>query len=419
MSEGPAGPRFRYGRCTGLCAGHVMAAGETVGLVLSGGGARGAYEIGVLAELLPCLAKRGERPRLIVGTSIGALNAAYLAATSHLSVEESVSAAVTLWSNIRYRQVLCRLTSSLPGFLTGMVGQALGLPVAPRMLLDPMPATKFISKAVYFRDLNHNADNGAVRAALVTTRAFTSESVVFHAGGPSPPRDLERGISYVKTPLGAEHVRASSAIPGAFPAVAISDPDGRAGWYYDGGIRLNTPLKPALSLDADRVVVIGLNSIAAGEGSGFAGQRPDLFHGLGQLTQSVLTDALANDVLTLVAQNRMVIEAEQGGVPLTNKRAVPYAFVAPQEPNTIGQIAHDVYKTSYRSWRALLRRDDLAVLGRLVGAGRDPLHGELLSYLFFAPEFTRELIDLGRCDGKRWVHARHDDGPWRVSSKPP
>jgi NTE family protein len=396
-----------------------MAAGETVALVLSGGGARGAYEIGVLAELLPFLDKRGERPRLIVGTSIGALNAAYLAATSHCSVEKSVSAAVTLWSEIRYRQVLRRLTSPLPGLLIGMVGQALGLRVAPRMLLDPTPGTTFIENAVCFRHLNDNADNGIVRAALVATRAFTSESVVFHAGGTSPPRERERGISYVKTSLGAEHVRASSAIPGAFPAVVLSDPDGGRDWYYDGGIRLNTPLKPALSLEADRVVVIGLNSIAAGDGSGFAGQRPDLFHGLGQLMQSVLADALAGDVLTLVDENRMVIEAEQGGVPLTNKRAVPYAFVAPQEPDSIGQIAQDVYESGYGSWRALLRRDDLAVLGRLVGAGRDPLHGELLSYLFFAPEFTRALIDLGRCDAKRWVRARHDDGPWRVTSDPP
>jgi NTE family protein len=115
----------------------------------------------------------------------------------------------------------------------------------------------------------------------------------------------------------------------------------------------------------------------------------------------------------------MVIEAEHGGVSLTGKRVVPYTFVAPKEPDSIGRIAEDVYNATRRSWKALLRRDDLAVLGRLMGAGRDPLHGDLLSYLFFAPEFTRELIALGRCDGKRWVRARHDDGPWRLRSDPP
>jgi NTE family protein len=404
---------------TGLCADHVMATGETVGLVLSGGGARGAYEIGVLAELLPVLDQRGERPRLIVGTSIGALNAAYLAATAHRCVEQSLSAAVTLWSDIRYRDVLRRLTSPLPGFLAAMLGQALGLRVAPRMLLDPTPGTRFISKAVCFDQLNENVDDGVVRAALVTTRAFTSESVVFHAGGTSPPCDPKRGISYVKTGLRAEHVRASFAIPGAFPAVALDDPGGGARWYYDGGVRLNTPIKPALSLGADRIVVVGVNSIALGGGSGLAGQRPDVFHGFSQIMQSVLADALANDVRTLAKENRMVIEAEHGGVSLTGKCVLPYAFVAPTEPDSIGRIAQDVYNTSHRSWKALLRRDDLAVLGRLMGAGRDPLHGDLLSYLFFAPEFTRELIALGRCDAKRWVRARHDDGPWRVTSDPP
>src|ERR671934_3072183 len=114
---------------------------EPVGLVLAGGGARGAYEMGALSVLLPVLEERGERPRVIVGTSVGALNAAFLAATAQLPAKEAVEDGVRAWTQIRFEQVLDHLGS--PGALRRLVryvGQFLGLPGARlEALLDPTP----------------------------------------------------------------------------------------------------------------------------------------------------------------------------------------------------------------------------------------------------------------------------------------
>ena len=397
-----------------------MAANETVAVVLSGGGARGAYEIGVLSALLPALDRRGERPRLVVGTSIGALNAAYLAATADEPVEALLPRAEQAWLDISPRRIWRgpvgpRVVTQLATYGAHLFGLHRG----PWGLLDPKPVTTRIADIVDFDQLHANAANGRVHVAVVATSAFTSETVVFHTGGADAPRDAKRGISYWPTPdLGPEHVQASTAIPGAFPAVKVKAPEGARGWYFDGGVRLNTPIKPAIALGADRILVIGLNS--TGRGRPPQGDpRPDIFDGAGQIVQAVFADPLANDVHALAHDNRMVVQARRGQVELHDRRVIPYAFVSPEEPDSLGRIAQRVFKEHYPWTRTALRGDELAVLGRLLGAGEDPLHGELFSYLFFAREFTRPLLELGRQDGERWLQLDHDDGPWRIERGPP
>lgn len=212
-------------------------------------------------------------------------------------------------------------------------------------------------------------------------------------------------------------MRASAAIPGAFPAVEVTAPERARGWYADGGTRLNTPIKPALALGAERVVVVALNAIgkpaAAGQPEPLAGpHRPDALEGAGQLLQAVLVDPLADDVATLASVNALVraSEAER----LADKQQVPYVYVAPQERDAIGRLAQKVFKRHYGDLADTLRARDLAFLGRAVAGGSDPAHGELLSYLFFAPEFARELIALGRADAERWLAEPHEDGPWQL-----
>ena len=396
-----------------------MARGDTVGLVLAGGGARGAYEMGVLSELLPALEARGERPRLLLGTSIGALNTGFLAGTAQLPATSVVVRGEAIWSDVRYGQVLSGL-GSLRGLGRGLayLGEVLGLPVRPTSLLDPAPLDRTVRELVPFAQLKDNVADGLVHPAVVTTSASTSRSVVFHSRGPSPARDDKRGIDYVAADLGPEHLRASAAIPVAFPAVRIERPPSARDWYFDGGTRLNTPIKPALSLGADRVVVIGLNSIAQ-RGRRADDLPPDLAEGASQLVQAVLVDPLVHDVQTLATENGLVDQARRAGILLADRRAIPYIFVAPREVDAIGRVAARVFNEHFSSGRALLRSPDLAVLGRLIAGGNDAIHGELLSYLFFAPEFTRELLALGRRDARRWLEERHDDGPWRVGSPPP
>ena len=392
---------------------------ETVALVIAGGGARGAYEMGVLSALLPALEEDGRRPRIVIGTSVGALNAAFLASTLDLPAAEVVAEGRRIWGEIHYGQVL-RGLGSFSGLrrLGAFVGETAGLPLRATSLLDPAPLAATVAQLVSFDRLRDNVAGGHVDAAVVTTSAQTSRSVVFHTRRRSPARDDKRGIDYVRTQLTAEHVRASAAIPAVFPAVCVETPDSARGWYFDGGTRLNTPIKPAIKLGADRVAVIALNSIAA-KGRRPHDLEPDLAEGASQLIQAVLVDPLVNDIQTLATDNREVERARRAGRRPRDRRKLPYVFVAPRTVDAIGQLAADVFNAHYASPRALLRSRDMALLGRLVGGGKDAIHGELLSYLFFAPEFTRELLELGRRDGERWLAQKHDSGIWRITSPPP
>jgi NTE family protein len=382
----------------------------TVGLVLAGGGARGAYELGALSVLLPALEQRGERPRVIVGTSVGALNAAFLAATAHLPVDEVVARGLRIWTEIRFEEVLAHLGS--PGALRRLaryVGQFLGIPGARLdALLDPTPLRETLRERIPFDQIEPNVREGRLRAAaVVATSALTSRSVVFHCSDAAPARDDKRGIDYVRAELTDEHVRASAAIPGAFPAVHVAAPEQARGWYFDGGTRLNTPIKPALALGAERIVVVALNSIAAAPVQLAGEQRPDALEGAAQLVQAVLVDPLANDMATLTSINELV-----GAPDGDAKRSIPYVFVAPRERDAIGRRAHAVFNEHYAHLADALRSRDIAFLGRTVAGGTDALHGELLSYLFFAPELAHALIDLGRADARRWLKEQHEDGPW-------
>ena len=243
-----------------------------------------------------------------------------------------------------------------------------------------------------------------------------------------------RGIEYVATPeLGPEHILASSAIPALFPAVRVTTPEPAAGWYYDGGPRLNTPIKPALWLGAERVIVIALNSVAPSRTAAPNGQ-PDFYVGAAHLLHAALGDPLAQDIRTLANTNALI----GAGLPaLTDVLAttvpsarqpqpgglhepvqpVPYIFIAPEDPAAIGDIARRVYRKHYgRPWKAGAR--DLWLLGKILDAGADAMHGELLSYLFFAGEFAEELIQLGQADAQRWLD-EHPAGLWQLDPLPP
>jgi NTE family protein len=274
-----------------------------------------------------------------------------------------------------------------------------------------------LPKLITFPHIHRNIADphvGLRVCAVVATAAHTNRSVVFHDGGRNPASDERRGIDYVPTEIKRTHVQASAAIPVAFPGIEISGARSAESWYFDGGTRLNTPIKPALELEAARVIVIGLNSV---QPAPKASQRPDLFDGASQIVQGLLVDPLVNDVETLATINETLIK---GGVTPSDDqpKVVPYIFIAPQTPNRIGEIAQQVYRESYSGWRGMARSRDIALLGRLVGAGRSSTRGELFSYLFFAPEFASRLIDAGRADATRWTEQKHDDGAWQLRALP-
>ena len=388
--------------------------------MLAGGGARGAYEAGALAALAPALSESDQTPDIIVGTSIGALNGSFLAARAHEPLETAAAAARDMWLELDWCDALRPLASpSELGRLLGAGAMFAKLPGADvSALLDPSPLRGTLERRVAFDQIARNVDDGSLSAAAVVATAYAStRSVVFHHGGGQPGFNHLHAIDYAATALAPEHVLASAAIPGAFPAIEISRPAAAAGWYGDGGVRLNAPLQPALALGAERVVVIGLNSsVTHTRGSA----RPDALDGVAQLLQVALADQLADDVARLAAVNERLAASASSTAPSGPRhRRVPYIFIAPGDRLEIGRRAREVYKDRYAAPIGLLRNANLALLGRFLNADRSAVHGELLSYLFLAREFIDELIALGESDAKRWLATRHGAGLWQVGRLPP
>lgn len=391
-----------------------------VGLVLAGGAARGAYEAGALAVLLPYLEQRGERPGIVLGTSVGALNGSILAATAHVPATESLDRLLKVWREVQFSDIIGPVLS--PRELGRVLRYAGGLLGIPRSrvpaLLNAAPLHGTVRRLIDFDQLHRNVDQDLVSLAVVATSYATGESVVFHQGPPgvAVQTDVRRAIRYVPSRVDRSHVQASGSIPAAFSATRIDEPSEAAGWYSDGGTRLNTPIKPALKLGAKRVVVIGLNS-SAPPSEPESGQ-PDVYDGTAQVVQALLADPLAQDVATLSSVNREVVHPNGDRLPEDAHEPVPYIFVAPRDRLTVGQLAADVFRERLSGVKALIRARDLVTLGHILGAGNNAVRGELFSFLFFATEFHNALIDLGRRDAERWLSMTHDDGPWRLGAPP-
>jgi NTE family protein len=404
-------------------SGQAERSGERVGLVLSGGGARGAYELGALSALVPVLERRGQRPRIIVGTSVGALNAAYLAAAAHDGWENAVEAGCQLWRNIKYGDVLGSLVSARDLGLVLRFGlEFVGAPIGGvPSLLDNSPLADTVKARVCFGRLAGNVQSGVIDTVAVAATSYeTGRSVVFYDSSVAPPRDDKRAIDYAPTSLAAAHVRASAAIEALFPAVEVMEPAEMGGWYGDGGTSLNTPLKPALKFGAERLIVIGLNS-TAGTPSAAAKRPADFFDGAAQALQALLADQLAHDVATLATINQTVAARQpdaQGAQTGDERRVIPYIFVAPRERFAVGRLASEIYRQRYAGLGGLRRAHNLALLGRLLDVPRNLARSELFSYVCFAAEFADALIEQGRRDAEWWLEQDHDDWPWRLGDPP-
>jgi NTE family protein len=400
---------------------------ERIALVLAGGGARGAYEAGALSIVLPELERRGERPTMYVGTSVGSLNAVALAGWHALPAQEAVDRLVALWSAVDKSQVIRRiLFPSGPLAIARYAGELLSVPgLRMPSILDPAPLRANLERWIDWDGLHAAVADGVVdTVAAVTTSTRTGRTVVF-AEVPSPAAHrLHRSheIAYALAELGADHVSASAAIPLLFPPVRIEQPATARGWYVDGGTRLNAPIKPALDLGADRLVVVATDSIAGPvleAGADDSDEPPDFAAGLGHLLEGVLVDPLIKDMRLLGAINAFHTRPGQEAMQLYRTvrekppyRRIPYVFVGPATRGRIGALASERFAERYGGVRGL-RDPDFTLLSRLLG-GESPAHGDLLSLLFFESGFAQELIALGRADALRWLGEPHEDGPWQV-----
>jgi NTE family protein len=388
-----------------------------IALVLPGGGARGAYEVGALSVLLPELERRGEEVTLLCGTSVGAINAALLGSLAHLPVAAQVELAIERWRGLERSDVIAPLLSPrLPFNLARLAGDALSIPGVRRgSLLDPRPLRRYLGRHMDWDALHRNVDGGLLDAVcVVATQLTTGRPVGFVEA--STPRQLPASeeLPFVPVRLADEHVRASAAIPLVFPAVEITTPPSAQGYYTDGATRLNSPIKPAVELGADHVIVIGFEPLAAAPVAPDE-PPPHLVDVVANMLDGLLVDQVADDMQRLVAINSFFVEdASVGTVPAARAyraargrrpyRRIAYALITPRRRGELGQLAERAFDRRYGGWRGALAPDQL-LLGRLL-RGRTDAGGDLLSFLLFDREYIDLLIDAGRRDARRWLR-RH------------
>lgn len=350
-------------------------------LVLSGGGARGAYQAGVLLGLLEQgLFPRGPLPfPILVGTSAGALNAATLAAHAD-SFERGVSELVSVWGTMRaervFRTDLPAILSNGLGWLRDLtLGGLLGR-VGSRSLLDTRPLAALLERIPLDRIPGH-VEAGLLRAVSVGAVSYaTGNGVLFLQG----QRDLplwERPRQRVeRTALGVPHLLASSAIPLFFPAVTI---DGRP--FGDGCVRNNTPLSPAIQLGASKILSIGVRQpFPLAESS--PAPEPSAAQIVGVLLDAVMLDALESDTEHCQRVNRALLTT---GDEAGELRPVEVLCFTPSQS---------------LSAMALELRHQIPLLVRylLGGLGDRDSSAELISYLLFDASFTGALLALGCSD---------------------
>ncbi|HEY8374890.1 MAG TPA: patatin-like phospholipase family protein, partial [Nannocystis sp.] len=232
-----------------------------IGLVLSGGGARGAYEVGVLRYIRERI--RGEtRFDIITGSSIGAINGAYIAATADRPRAQGRLLA-RVWSELNLDEV-CRFgwsqMRSLPQVLFGRTGDKAGHGQQIGGLIDPRAIQSFVRTRLPWRGITENLHHGHLSAISCTATEVATGTVttfVQTADGKLPQRWPENQRQHVvMTAITAAHALASGAIPVLFPAVRVGDQ-----LYADGGLRQQTPLRPAMRLGATRLLVVSLRHV--------------------------------------------------------------------------------------------------------------------------------------------------------------
>lgn len=358
------------------------------GLILTGGGARAAYQVGVLRAVAQLRSKDAPNPfPIICGTSAGAINAAALASRAD-AFRQSVRELLSVWRNMSvdqiYRADTWGLMKTGARWLATMMAGGLGR-YNPTSLLDHAPLAALLARHVDPARVRERVASRDLYALAVSATGYSSgQSVCFYEGGPDIlPWQRARRVGR-PTVLTLEHLLASSALPIIFPAVKIGDE-----YYGDGSMRQLAPLSPALHLGADRILVIAVGRLATEILPGQAQNGyPSFAQIAGHALSSIFLDSLEVDVERLQRINRTISimtpqMRAQHGVEL---RPVEVLVISPSE--RIDQMALAYAHNLPRS---------LAFFLRGIGATRRT-GSILLSYLLFDREFCRALIDLGYRD---------------------
>ena len=353
-----------------------------IALVLPGGGARSAYQVGVLKAIASWLPPATPLPfAILCGTSAGAINAAVLAARS-ADAREATAELARVWGDFHVPQVfragtLDMLRSGMH-LLLALVSGGWLLPL-PRALFDPTPLSGLLAARIDFGRLRAAVAGGMPDSIAVTaTNVATGDSVSFVETS-RPFQGWDRAARKgVAARLEVGHLMASSAIPLLFPAVVV---DGAH--YGDGAMRQTTPLAPAIHLGADRILVIGARPWRRASKS--AQPEPNMAEQFGFMLDTLFMEGLHADLERVERINTLLAHARPGPLPLGLRHVETMLMLPQRDPSSIALVHRNAIPASLR---ALLR-----VLGASGERG-----GRLLSFLMFESVYTRELIRVGERD---------------------
>ena len=355
-----------------------------IGLVLGGGGARAAYQVGVLKAIAEMVPPGGVSPfQVVCGASAGSINATVVAAASS-QFDEGVRRLAGVWENFESEKVFrSDVWSALSQSARMFLGMAVGGNGAPRSILDNAPLRGLLERHIPFDRVRQSIDSGLLRALCITMCSYTTGRSVslFQSAEESEgwvrSRRLGRGAE-----LRLDHLMASSAIPMIFPAVRIGQE-----YFGDGSVRQTAPLSPALHLGAEKILVIGVRRETTLPETG---SEVLTYPGFGQIAGFVLDtlflDSLHADIERLQRINQTLGLVPDKSAQHTELRPIDILVISPSQD--LAAIAEPLYELFPRTVRYLLR-----AIGARKGNGR-----RLMSYLLFEPPFCRALIELGYAD---------------------
>lgn len=359
-----------------------------LGLVMTGGGARAAYQVGAVRAIYEIQKKESHLFDIITGNSAGAINSTYLAANAK-DWDVATLNLMALWKRIRPQDIYdlrARTVTELGmKWLGGTVFGGLTKSGSNiNHLLDTEPLRKLLEREIDFYHIDENLrDDSLHGVALSTTNYSSGSNVVFYQGS-EQIKDWSRSDRFsVRESLNLDHLMASAAIPFFFPPVQVGQ-----SFYGDGCVRQTTPLSPAIHLGADKIIALGVrfphNHESRKELSFAKVKTPTLGQISGVMMNAIFLDTLEADVERMARINTLIYEGHK-----ENLKSIPVLLIRPSRD--LGKMTEKLNEELPPTLRYLLK-----------GIGVSDKEGlDLLSYLAFDPSYTVPLMELGYDDAMK------------------